>query len=106
MSEGSAKGQRLLDAKVKVPQHVVFRSFVAETVLLNIETCRYHGLNATGGSMFKKLADVGEVRRAAREVADEYGAPLPRVEADIVELCEQLADKGLLIVEDGAASSN
>ena len=102
MADGSDQ-RNVLEATVRVPQHVVFRSFVAETVLLNIETCRYHGLNATGGEMLKTLTEVGNVRAAAARVADEYGAPLERVETDIVELCEQLADRGLLVIEEPAA---
>ena len=38
-----------LQLNVKLPQHVVYRDFVSETVLLNIQTGKYHGLNPTAG---------------------------------------------------------
>lgn len=39
----------LLAARPPVPDHVVYRAFVDETVVLNLDTGRYHGLNAVGG---------------------------------------------------------
>ena len=42
-----------LDAHASVPQHVVYRRFAAETVVLNLETGTYHGLNATGARMLE-----------------------------------------------------
>ena len=44
-----------LSARVRLPQHVVHRSFVAETVVLNLRTGKYHGLNPTAGKMLEAL---------------------------------------------------
>jgi hypothetical protein len=38
----------LLAARPRLPSHVVMRAFVHETVVLNLATGRYHGLNTTG----------------------------------------------------------
>lgn len=35
----------ILDSQARVPRHVVYRDFVNETVVLNLETGTYHGLN-------------------------------------------------------------
>jgi hypothetical protein len=43
----------LLSASLRLPQHVVHRSFVAETVVLNLQTGKYHGLNPVGGRMLE-----------------------------------------------------
>ena len=69
-------------ARVRVPEHVVFRSFAAETVVLNLDTGLYHGLNRTAGLLLERL-DVG------RSVAEE-------VERDCVELCRELHERGLI----------
>ena len=52
--------QRLV---VRVPEHVVYRDFAEQTVVLNLRTGRYHGLNETV---------VADARRAARR-ADRGG---------------------------------
>ena len=43
---------------VRIPKHVVFRSFGSETVLLNLSTGQYHGLRGTGGRMLEVLAEI------------------------------------------------
>jgi hypothetical protein len=86
----------LLEAKVTVPQSVVFRSFPTETVVLNLQTGKYHGLNPTAGKMLQALAEADSVRAAAAAVAAEYDAPVDTVEADVCDLCQTLLDRGLV----------
>jgi hypothetical protein len=83
-------------SKVRVPQHVVYRSFPAETVVLNLETGKYHGLNATAGSMLDALGLQACVRDAAVAVAAEYDQPAAAVEQDMCELCNLLLARGLI----------
>ena len=51
----SISDQALLASRARLPQHVVHRSFVAETVVLNLRTGKYHGLNPTAGRMLEAL---------------------------------------------------
>jgi hypothetical protein len=97
--------QPLLEAKVKVPQSVVFRSFPTETVVLNLETGKYHGLNPTAGKMLQALTEADSVRAAAAAVAAEYDAAAETIEGDICDLCQNLLDRGL-IERDGSADGN
>jgi hypothetical protein len=82
--------------RVAIPQHVVFRTFVEETVVLNLESGRYHGLNRTAGRMLELLGEMGDVDAVAETVADETGTPGERVRADLKELCDSLAERGLI----------
>jgi hypothetical protein len=93
----------LPDAKITVPQHVVYRSFPSETVVLNLNTGRYHGLNATAGRMLDALEQAACVRDAAAAVAGDYEQPQALVEQDICELCQQLLDRGLVEIDGGPA---
>jgi hypothetical protein len=86
----------LLTARIKVPQHVVYRSFPSETVVLNLETGRYHGLNPTAGSMLDALVGASSVRAAAAAVAGEYEQTPETVERDMCELCSLLLARGLI----------
>jgi Coenzyme PQQ synthesis protein D (PqqD) len=102
MSIDSTELRTSPDARITVPQHVVFRSFVKETVVLNLDTGRYHGLNPTGGRMLEVLRDVAIVKDAAEQLAREYGVPYDEIERDLIEFCDDLATRGL-IERDGAA---
>ena len=89
-------------AKVTVPHNVVYRSFPSETVMLNLNTGRYHGLNTTAGRMLQALEQAPSVRDAAALLADGYGQPQAVVESDMCELCRQLAKRGLIEIDGGA----
>lgn len=87
----------LLAATVRVPDSVVYRAFVHETVILNLETGRYHGVNAIGGAMLDTLTRVRSVAAAAEILARDYGRPLAEIESDLCEFCDSLIERGLLI---------
>lgn len=93
----------LLASKIKVPQHVVYRGFPSETVVLNLETGKYHGLNATAGSMLEALEHAASVRDAAAAVASSYGQPQAVIERDMCELCSLLLARGLIELDGDAA---
>jgi hypothetical protein len=83
-------------SRVTVPQHVVYRSLPSETVVLNLHTGRYHGLNPTAGSMLEALARAACLGDAAAVVAEEYAQPPALVERDMRELCDALLARGLI----------
>jgi hypothetical protein len=85
--------------RVKIPSHVVFRSFVEETVVLNLESGRYHGLNRTAGRMLELLGEHGDIDTVTDTLAGETGEPSERVGADLKALCESLAERGLIVLE-------
>jgi hypothetical protein len=87
----------LLDCTVRLPDHVVYRDMVTETVVLNLETGRYHGLNPSGGRILRALAESSlNVREAARVLAAEFDAPDDAVERDVCDFCSDLAARGLI----------
>jgi Coenzyme PQQ synthesis protein D (PqqD) len=85
---------------IMIPDHVVFRTFAAETVILNVQTGQYHGLNTTAGSMLEALQRTGELSTAARELAAELSQPSERIERDLRTLCESLRERGLIEISD------
>jgi coenzyme PQQ synthesis protein D (PqqD) len=91
----------LLNARVSVPADVVFRSFPAETVVLNLSTGRYHGLNSTAGAILEALRNAATVHEAAVAVAVSYGQPLGTVERDVCDLCTLLLERGLIVLDEG-----
>jgi hypothetical protein len=101
VSEGSidrstAGRQQALDGRLRVPDHVVYRSFPGETVALNLNTGQYHGLNPIAERMIEVLTASDGVAEAGATLAEEYGQPQDRVEADLRELCADLLERDLI----------
>ena len=65
-AEAFVRGDELLGRRAWVPEHVVYRDFVTETVVLNLETGHYHGVNRTGGAILAALERAETVGAAAR----------------------------------------
>lgn len=89
----------ILPCRARIPHAVVFRSFANETVVLNLDTGIYHGLNPTGGAMLETLERLGSVQEAANVLAREYQQPLEDIERDLSEFCHALLDRGLLVLD-------
>ena len=86
----------LLGQRIELPQHVVYRSFPSETVVLNLQTGKYHGLNPSAGRMLEAVERAASVGDAVAEVAAEFEQPQSVIERDMCELCRLLLDRGLV----------
>ena len=83
-------------SRVRVPEHVVYRDFPEETVILNLESGRYHGLNTTAARMLEVLEASDSVAAAIDQLTREFEQPPDVIERDVLELCRALADRGLI----------
>jgi hypothetical protein len=90
----------LLTAQVRMPQFVVCRSFVAETVVLNLQTGQYHGLNPTAGKMLETLQASPTVGAAVPQLAEQYGVERDQIERDLLALVGGLLERGLIEIVD------
>ncbi len=91
----------ILDTRPVVPSHVVYRSFEGETLLLNVESGEYHGLNETAARMLELMSDDAvTLRSSIARLAEEYNVDASEIEPDLVEFCRALADRGLLELAD------
>ena len=86
----------ILAATAKLPKHVVYRAFVYETVVLNLDSGKYHGLNPVGGRMLELLDKTGSVGEVARRLATEFDRPQDEIDRDLSEFCADLAERGLI----------
>jgi hypothetical protein len=90
--------------RARIPEHVVHRDFQEETVVLNLETGQYHGLNATARRMLAALVEADSIALAAASLEEEFGVPRSRIERDLVDLCDALVARGLIQVDDAQAA--
>lgn len=87
----------ILNTRPLVPEHVVYRSFEGETLLLNLDSGEYHGLNETGARMLELMRENSEtVRETIGRLAEEYGVAASEIQDDLVEFCGSLAERGLV----------
>jgi Coenzyme PQQ synthesis protein D (PqqD) len=102
-SDRGRRTSELLDLRARIPEHVVHRDFPGETVVLNVETGQYHGLNATAGRMLTALEGADSIGSAVIALAREFGMPRTEIERDLSGLCLALADRGLVELGDARA---
>jgi hypothetical protein len=100
----STNWNSLRACRVTVPPHVVFRVLAHETVLLNISTGQYHGLDLIGARFFEASKDSSDLQAASVALAKEYGQPAERIETDLASFCSDLVDRGLIVLHPPAAS--
>lgn len=93
----------LLASSIAVPQHVVYRGFPTETVVLNLQTGKYHGLNATAGRMLEELERAACVTDAVDSLVQIYHQPREVIRRDACELCRSLLERGLIEVDGDCA---
>ncbi|MBE2317986.1 PqqD family protein [Solirubrobacter sp. CPCC 204708] len=86
---------------MSIPEHVVFRSFASETVVLNLQTQKFHGLNASAGRMVEVLGREKSVGAALTEIARDFERPEAEIEPYLLEFVETMLERGLLVVTDG-----
>ena len=89
-------------ARAIVPSHVVSRSFEQETLLLNLESGQYHGINATGGRLLELISDEnsdGNVGAAVEQLAKECVMEPAEIDDDLARFCLELEERGLIGID-------
>lgn len=94
-----ARPPSILDRRVEVPEHVVSRAFEQQTVLLNLNSGSYHGLNQVAARMLEASTEAPTPREAVAPLAAEYEQPRSVIEHDLAKLLQGLADRGLVITD-------
>ena len=90
---------------VRLSDNVVFRSFGSETVLLNLTSGQYHGLTGSGGRMLEVLVEVGDLDAATQRLTTEFDHPVDEIRRDLATLCDELAARSLVEIDDGGPGS-
>jgi Coenzyme PQQ synthesis protein D (PqqD) len=85
-----------LDARVLVPEAVVAREVDGETVLLNLDTGIYFGLDAVGTEIWRAIQLKGSLHDALAAVEGEYDVDRSVLSADLLQLVSRMLAKGLL----------
>jgi hypothetical protein len=96
MSDSGERWPELQASSVTVPKHVVFRDLAQETVLLNIRTGQYHGIDHIGARFFDAMRSSSRLADACPPLAEEFGQPLEVIQRDLAAFADQMAEFGLI----------
>ena len=84
-----------LDDSVVVDEHVVFRELDGETVILNLGTGNYFGLDDVGTRMWTLMREHQVLRTVLGVLLTEYDVSSETLQTDLLQLTEQLQVNGL-----------
>ena len=89
--------------RAAAPKHVLVRLLDQESVLLNLETEQYFGLDETGTRMWHLVTTRPNIGAAYEELLAEYDVQPEQLRENLAELLGQLVEHGLLQVWPGDA---
>jgi hypothetical protein len=85
-----------LTDKLTIPTQVMARAVGDETVILDLASGTYYGLDPVGARMWQLMADGQPLAAICDTLLDEYEVTREALEGDILRLTEELRAKGLV----------
>ena len=76
---------------------VVDRMIGEETVILNLDTESYYGLDPVGTRLWELISEKGDLKAVFEIARAEYEVAPAELERDLLSLTEELVAQGLLI---------
>ena len=83
--------------RVTVPDDVLISNLQDESVILNLDSERYYGLDNVGTRFLSVLTTSESIESAYERLRDEYDVDPQILRNDLLALIENLVDQGLLI---------
>lgn len=81
---------------LRVPESVATRRMGDETILLNLKTGTYFGLDVVGSRFLELLEQDGKIAVVLHTMLAEFDVKPETLEGDILRLGEEMRSKGLL----------
>ena len=82
--------------RVKIPDDVLISKLQEESVILNLDSERYFGLDDVGTRILSVLATSESIEAAYQRLVDEYDVDSQALRRDLLELVENLSSHGLI----------
>ncbi|OKH32261.1 coenzyme PQQ biosynthesis protein PqqD [[Phormidium ambiguum] IAM M-71] len=86
--------------RVSVPEDVLIRELDGESVILNLKSERYFGLDEVGTRMWEVLSTSETIADAYQTLLSEYDVVPEQLQSDLDNLLEQLIQNGLINVSN------
>ena len=82
--------------RVKIPDDVLISKLQEESVILNLNSERYYGLDDVGTRFLAALTTSESIEAAYETLAREYDVDPQILRQDLLELVQSLVDQGLI----------
>ena len=86
------------DRHVRVPDDVLLSELDGESVILNLKTETYFGLDAVGTRMWSLVTAADSIQAAYDALVAEYDVEPEQLRTDLSEILDKLLEHGLLEV--------
>ena len=83
--------------RVRVPDDVLISNLQEESVILNLDSERYYGLDDVGTRFLSVLNTADSIEAAYEMLRNEYDVDAQNLRQDLLELVEDLVGQGILI---------
>ena len=84
--------------RVKIPDDVLISKLQEESVILNLDSERYYGLDDVGTRFLSVLTTSESIEAAYQRLVSEYDVDRQLLRQDLLELIENLVDKGIISI--------
>ena len=91
-----------LNDKVSIPAQVMARQVGEETVILDLASGTYFGLDPVGARIWQLLSEGKALAEVCEAMLADYEVSRAEIERDLSELLAALGDKGLIRFESAS----
>ena len=86
-----------LETKLTVPPQVMSRLVGDETVLLDLASGVYFGVDGVGQRVWEAVVEGNSLEQIAAVIVNEYNVDEAQAQADVLAFAQELVERGLLI---------
>ena len=86
----------IFNQRASIPKDVMVRDVAGESVILNLNTGTYFGLDEVGTHIWNALQQAGTIQEAYASLIGEYDVDPETLRIDFQNLIEELVKHGLL----------
>ena len=85
-----------LDSVLRIPPQVMSREVGDETVLLDLESGMYFGLDGVGKLIWESVSEGQSLAQVAEAIVADYDVDAEQAQSDVLEFAAELVERGLL----------
>jgi hypothetical protein len=89
-----------MNIRVILPANILVRTFENESVLLNLDSECYHGLDDVGTRMWQALTSSENLQVAYEKLLADYEVDPSQLRQDLDDFVAKMVERGLLEVHD------
>jgi hypothetical protein len=97
--KGEPQGMISFADRATIPPNVLIRFLDQESVLLNLNTEKYFGLDAVGTRMWQLVTSAPTIEAACVQLLDEYQVDSETLRSNLAELLDHLVENGLIATQ-------